>query len=104
MPFDADEYDQPAEAAQAERQRLKDRDRHRQDVVHAYQMAATDVSLVGMSLGWWAGSGDYAKFTEASRDEAGARALDELDAAITELAVARDHLAAELATEAADED
>jgi hypothetical protein len=47
-----------------------------------------------MSLGQWAGRGDWAQFSQESRDRAGIRALDGITAAIDELTAFRERLAA----------
>lgn len=57
-------------------------------------MASIAVGAVGMPLGMWAGRGDYATFSQATRDKAGQRALNALDASITELTAFRAALAA----------
>jgi hypothetical protein len=69
-------------------------DHDRQALAHEHALISTDVSSVGMPLGMWAGRGDYATFSDAARDRAGRRALDELDAAITRLTEFRAKLAA----------
>lgn len=55
-------------------------------------MAAT-VSTLGIRLGMWAGRGDWASLSDAARDQAGVRALHELDCALVDLAAFRDRLA-----------
>lgn len=53
-------------------------------------------SSVGLSLGQWAGRGDWSSLSQATRDEAGQRALAALDARIAALAGYRARLAAAL--------
>lgn len=85
------------DAQDRERERLQERDRVRRDVGAQVERAAMQASAVGMPLGMWAGRGDYAKFSEESRDNAGQRALTELDNAISLLGNARQLLADTLA-------
>lgn len=55
--------------------------------------SAGDTTGVGISLGTWAGNGDWAKTAPAFRDRAGARALDELDKLVARLTKFRNDLA-----------
>jgi hypothetical protein len=52
---------------------------------------------VGLSLGTWAGRGDWAKWSQVYRTNSGQRALTELDALIARLTEFRGRLAAEVA-------
>jgi hypothetical protein len=65
---------------------------------HDVELAALAASGVGMPLGMWAGRGDWAALPPAARDRAGARALNELNDAITALVAARDRLATAVVT------
>lgn len=51
------------------------------------------INGVGMSLGRWAGRGDWAKCSQESRDRAGQEALDEVDWLIKNLTEFRQQLA-----------
>lgn len=65
----------------------------RRAIGHEHDLAADAASAVGLPLGVWAGRGDWAGYSADFRDEAGRRALAELDAAIAGLVVVRDKLA-----------
>jgi len=54
---------------------------------------AAAVSTLGIGLGVWAGRGDWAALSDAAREQAGVRALHELDAVLVDLAAFRDRLA-----------
>lgn len=60
-------------------------------LARAFDMASSNG--VGMSLGVWAGRGDWATCSQASRDEAGQDALAKLDELITNLNQYRQRLA-----------
>ncbi|GAA1281182.1 helix-turn-helix transcriptional regulator [Saccharothrix xinjiangensis] len=62
-------------------------------LAQAYERAARNVTLAGSGLGIWAGRGDWQSVSQKGRDEAGARALDELDEAVTDLLAIRDRIA-----------
>ncbi|WP_280246693.1 MULTISPECIES: hypothetical protein [Nocardia] len=78
---------------------LRDRPEYRErlEIAHALERAAFSASAVGMQLGAWAARGDWATLTEEGRTRAGERALADLDAALAELAVVRERLAAAVA-------
>jgi len=65
----------------------------RRALAHEHALVVTAVSGPGMALGMWAGRGDWEKSSEASRDKAGVRAVDELDSAIAALVTFRERLA-----------
>lgn len=54
---------------------------------------ASIASGVGISLGVWAGRGDWASMSETARNKSGHRALTELDALIAQLTDFRRELA-----------
>ncbi|WP_280420881.1 hypothetical protein [Nocardia carnea] len=67
--------------------------RERTEIARAVNRATATAHAIGMPLGMWCANGDYAQFSEQTRADAGARALAELDAALAELAAARERLA-----------
>lgn len=65
-----------------------------------FESLSSAVALnVGLSLGVWAGRGDWAGCAQAHKDREGHRALAELDARLARLAAFREQLAAEVTGE-----
>lgn len=72
----------------------------RLNLARAYETASA--STIGIELGVWAGRGDWVTCSREHREQAGRRALADLDAQIARLTAFREKLAAEVAPKPAD--
>jgi hypothetical protein len=66
-------------------------DEERQALAHEFDL--TMHTGAALSLGWWAGRGDYSNFSTESREKAGTRAFSQIAELISELVAFQHKLA-----------